>query len=58
MGKSLGAILEAIPDAIKNIHLQVSLKGWPAAVSVIAICGATVAICAINATQPREDVTE
>lgn len=42
---------EVVLSLAKNIHLEFSLSGWPAAVSVVAICGTGVAIYALSATQ-------
>ncbi len=38
MEKTISLLSETIPSLINNTHFNISLEGWPAAISVIAIC--------------------
>lgn len=57
MERTLKLASNVLPDVIKNTHLNLSLEGWPAAVSVIVICGTIISIYAINATHPGESAS-
>lgn len=39
---------DSIPTLIKNTNLNVSLQGWPAAITAVAFFGSCVAIYAIK----------
>ena len=52
MDKALAIAEGTLPVLIKNTRFHISIAGWPAAVSVIALCGAYVAIYAIRANHP------
>ena len=41
---------DSIPTLIKNTTLNVSLQGWPAAITAVALFGSCVAIYAIKIT--------
>lgn len=43
------SIPEFLRDAIKNVHLNLSVEGWPAAFSVAVVAISFVAVAAINA---------
>ena len=58
MGKTLIAITEALPTVIKNTHFNITLAGWPAAVTAIALCCAGVAVYALKVTHPEEVTLE
>lgn len=45
---------DSIPTLIKNTHLNVTLQGWPAAVTAIALFGAGVIIYALKVTHPNK----
>lgn len=53
MDKALAIAEGTLPILIKNTRFHVSIAGWPAAVSVIAFCGAYVAVYAIKANHPE-----
>ena len=42
-----------LPDLVKNTHLNITLEGWPAAVTAISGCLALVALVTIKATQQK-----
>lgn len=46
-------VTESIPTLIKNTHLDVSLTGWPAAVTAIALFSSSVIIYALKVTHPE-----
>lgn len=48
MENKLIEVVETIPTLIKNTHFNVTLEGWPAAVTAIAICCSSVAAFAIK----------
>ncbi len=60
MKKNLIAMTDALPDVIRNTHFNITLEGWPAAVtvSVVAICCTVVAVCALKDTRSEEVVAE
>lgn len=41
---------DSIPTLIKNTNLNVSLQGWPAAITAVALFGSCVAMYAIRIT--------
>ncbi len=41
---------DSIPTLIKHTNLNVSLQGWPAAITAVALFGSCVAIYAIRIT--------
>ena len=45
---------DSIPTLIKNTHLKVTLQGWPAAVTAIALFGSGVIIYALKVTHPNK----
>ena len=53
MDKTLIAVTEAMPNVIKNTHFHITLAGWPAAVTAIAVCIGSVAVYAIKVTHPE-----
>ena len=50
---AMSEIRQVLPVVLKNMHLNVSLQGWPAAVSAVALFGSCVAIYAIKVTHPE-----
>lgn len=48
---------DTLPAIIKNTHINVSLQGWPAAITVIALCCAGVAVYAIKAATQSKTST-
>ena len=53
MDSKIVQVAESIPTLIKNTHLDVSLTGWPAAVTAIALFGSSVIIYALKVTHPE-----
>ena len=51
MENRLSKIADSIPDLVKNSHLSISLEGWPAAVTAIALFGSAVAIYVIKVSK-------
>ena len=49
MENKLIEVVDTIPTLIKNSHFNITLEGWPAAVTAIAICCSSVAAFAIKA---------
>ena len=49
MENKLIEIVDAFPTVLKKSHFDVSLQGWPAAITAISICFAGVATYAIKA---------
>ena len=43
-------LADSVPTLIKNTNLDVSLEGWPAAITAMAFFGSCVAIYAIKIT--------
>ena len=43
---------DSIPALIKNTSLNISLEGWPAAVTAVALFGSCIALYAIKITHP------
>ena len=54
MDNKIIQVAESIPTLIKNTHLNVSLDGWPAAVTAIALFSSGVIIYALKVTHPEE----
>ncbi len=54
MEKTLVAVTETLPTVIKNTHFNITLAGWPAAVTAIALCCAGVAVYALKIMDPEE----
>ena len=46
-------VVESIPTIIKNTHLNVTLEGWPAALTALALCCSGVAVYALKVTHPN-----
>ena len=38
MEKTISLLSGTIPTLLNNTHFNISLEGWPAAISVIAVC--------------------
>ncbi|NLV35009.1 MAG: hypothetical protein GXY21_10815 [Clostridiaceae bacterium] len=53
MKNNLMGLASSLPSLVQNTHLNISLQGWPAAVAVIAICGAGVTAYFIKASHPE-----
>ena len=49
-------LTESLPVLLQNTHLNVSLKGWPAAVAVIAMSLSGVSAYAIKVMSPKPAV--
>ena len=58
MNNTLTAVTEALPTVISNTHFNVMLSGWPAAITVVALCCAGVAIFALKVTHPEDPIAE
>ncbi len=54
MENKLTQIVDTIPTLIKNTQLNVSLEGWPAAITAIAFFCSGVAVYALKVTHPNE----
>ena len=52
MENNLIQMADSIPALIKHTNLSISLKGWPAAVTAVALFGSCVAIYAIKISPP------
>ncbi len=52
MDKFITVVGGVLPTLIKNTHFNLSLSGWPAATTVIAICCSGTAIYSINRLAP------
>lgn len=50
MENKIVQLTNVVPALIKNTRFTVNLQGWPAAITVIAICGSCVAIYALRVT--------
>lgn len=57
MKNNLIGLANNLPTLMQNSRLNLNLEGWPAAVAVIAICGAGVTVCFIKASHPEWDST-
>ncbi len=58
MEKALVALTEALPSVLGNSQFNITMAGWPAAVTAIAICCAGVLINAIKASHADEVIIE
>lgn len=58
MKNSIITIAENLPAVLRNTHLNVTLAGWPAAVTVIAMCSAGVAAYALKVTHDENADSE
>lgn len=58
MNKTILAAAETLPTIIQNTHFSITLSGWPATVTVIALCSAGVAVYALKVTHPEERSSE
>lgn len=54
MENKLIQMSDTIPAVLKNTHLNVSLQGWPAAITAISLFGSCVAIYALKVTHPDQ----
>ena len=48
-------LTDNIFDLVKNTHLNLSLQGWPAAVTAVAFFGSCVTIYALKITPPEQN---
>lgn len=48
-------LTDNIFDLAKNTHLDLSLQGWPAAITAMAFFGSCVAIYALKVTHPEQN---
>lgn len=48
--KLLTNTINNLPELVKNTHLNLSLEGWPATVTVISCCLTVIAVVAIKAS--------
>lgn len=48
MENKLIETVDTLPTVLKNSHFEVSLQGWPAAITAISICFAGVTAYAIK----------
>ena len=57
MKKVLYFVGQALPEIVKNVHINISLRGWPATVAILGVCGSGVAIYYISVTHdgPADD---
>lgn len=55
MENKLTQVVDTIPTLIKNTHLNVSLEGWPAAITAIAFFCSGVVVYALKVTHPDEE---
>ncbi|KAF5032966.1 hypothetical protein DSECCO2_611660 [anaerobic digester metagenome] len=55
MKNNLMGLGSSLPSLVQNTRLNISLQGWPAAVAIIAICGAGVTIYFVKASHPEWD---
>lgn len=46
--KLLFNTINNLPELVKNTHLNISLDGWPATVTVISCCLTVIAVVAIK----------
>ncbi len=58
MENKLIQVADSIPTLIKNTHLNVTIEGWPAAVTAIALFGSSVIIYALKVTHPDKAYAE
>ncbi len=49
--KLLAGTINNLPELIRHTHLNISLEGWPATVTVISCCLTLVAVVAIRTSQ-------
>lgn len=54
MDKKFLAFLRSLPTVAQNMHLNISLEGWPGAIAVWAISGAVIGVAAIFASAKSE----
>ena len=50
MDKKFLAFLRSLPTIAQNMHLNISLEGWPGAIAVWALSGAVIGVAAIFAS--------
>ena len=55
MDKKLPAVFRSLPTIAQNLHINISLKDWPATVAVWAVCGTIVGVTAIIASAKAKD---
>lgn len=48
-------LTDNIFDLVRNTHLDLSLQGWPAAITAMACFGSCVAIYALKVTHPEQN---
>lgn len=41
-------IIDSLPTLIRNTHLNITMEGWPATVTTIALCGTGIAFYALK----------
>ena len=58
MENSLITAIESLSAIVKNTRLSLSLEGWPATVTVIAVCVSGVALYALKVTHPSVGADE
>jgi len=54
MDKKFLAFLRSLPTIAQNMHLNISLEGWPGAIAVWALSGAVIGVAAIFASAKAE----
>ena len=54
MDKKFLAFLRSLPTIAQNLRINISLKGWPAAIAVWGFSGAVIGVAAIFASAKAE----